>query len=206
MKINKSLLYLLLMVQIQNFAQSINITPNQELILKGIPDGLKIESGNSAFKFVSNASSGAVSGGFETKTNHVLYLGADFVNDIVIDTLGNVGIGPLTTPTAKLHIYRGSKLGLDAPAILTKLFIGTTAAVQGASSVFEHGLDASKILSITLLIDTDLGYNVPENYKIYAGFQAGVSFENTYIYIWNSPANSSQILNKPVQAFVTYEY
>ena len=115
-----------------------------------------------------------------------------------------VGIG-MEDPTAMLHVDQFTKLGNDAPAIRMKKFTGNTATTVGGSTTIVHGLTASKILSISIVIDLGLAGNVTEHYMQSSGYQTDVSFEATNIYVWNSPANSANILNKPFKVLVTYE-
>lgn len=115
-----------------------------------------------------------------------------------------VGIG-MEDPSAMLHVDQFTRLGNDAPAIRMKKFTGNTATMVGGSTTIVHGLTASKILSISIVIDLGLAGNVTEHYTQSSGYQTDISFEATNIYVWNSPANSANILNKPFKVLVTYE-
>ncbi len=151
---------------------------------------------------------GSAGGYLQTHTNFPLVFATNDGNpQMFLKQNGNFGIGDnFTTPTARLHVDGFTKLGLDAPAIKTLKFTGTTAATQNASATpIVHGLTASKILSISVVVDLGAAGNVFENYTQSAGYQVGVSFENTLIYIWNSPTNSANILSKPFKVLVTYE-
>ena len=152
--------------------------------------------------FTSNAFLG-------TKTSHPLnFTTNNELPKVILYNFGDFGIGTDTAGISfltKFEINGFSKLGLNAPSIKTKTFTGTTAGAQNQGTSFAHGLTASKILAIKVMVNLGLAGNVSENYTINSGFQIGVSFENTLIYVWNSPANSSLALNKPYTVFVTYE-
>jgi hypothetical protein len=68
-----------------------------------------------------------------------------------------------------------------------------------------HGLDASKIISIKLLVNTLTGMIVGEDVGYFANLSASVSYDNTYLHVWNKAGNSAAILNKPFTILVTYK-
>lgn len=121
---------------------------------------------------------------------------------------GNVGIGT-STPTAKLEVNGYTKLGTGAsvPAVQMKKLTGVTGASQGQDIVIPHGLTASKILSISVLVEyTDgSGTTISPEYTVAAGWQYSTYFDNTNIHVWNSNTNSSNILGMPVRILITYE-
>ncbi len=144
----------------------------------------------------------------ETSTNHSLSFSTG--NGATLSTLytnGNfkIGSGFVGPEPAKLTVTGYTKLGLNAPAIKTKTFTGNTASAQNQGTSFTHGLTASKILSIKVMVNLGAAGNVAENYTTSSGYQVGVSFENTLVYVWNSPTNSVNILNKPFIVTITYE-
>jgi len=117
---------------------------------------------------------------------------------------GNVGIGT-TTPAAKLEINGFTKLGSDAPALKVKKYSGTTAAAQGNAQLIAHGLDASKILSVTALVEYAVNSWVPASYSTNFDYEFDIYFNGTYIFIVNKTGNSAAILSKPFKVMVTYE-
>ena len=100
-----------------------------------------------------------------------------------------------------------TQLGSSAPAKKMIKFTGTTAALADPNQYTQitHGLTASKILRVDVVVDLGGAGNVQQDYTQSAGYQVGVSFENTFIYVWNSPSNSENIKRKPFKVLVPYD-
>lgn len=79
---------------------------------------------------------------------------------------------------------------------------GTTASSQGASATVAHGVDASKIISVSAVVRPTSSTGYPPNTTT-AGYEYSVSFDSTNITVTNSAANSGSILSKPVAVFIT---
>jgi hypothetical protein len=67
-----------------------------------------------------------------------------------------------------------------------------------------HGLDASKIISIKLIVNVATGFSVGAEHTYYTNYRTAVSHDPTYIHVWNYPNNSSSIRNKPFKILITY--
>lgn len=126
-------------------------------------------------------------------------------NRLSITNGGNVGIGT-STPTTKLEVNGFTKLGSDAPAIKHKLLTGNTATTEGGLVSQVHGLSDAKIVSVTVLVVSLSGSqtHVPPGYPV-VGLQYSFFVENGSVYIRNTAASSSAILNKPYKVFITYQ-
>jgi hypothetical protein len=96
-------------------------------------------------------------------------------------------------------------LGFDAPFIKTKLLLGSTSSTQGGSTVIAHGVSATKILALRILIDSGANGRVVAEYTGNPNFQASMSFDGTNIFVTNNSSNSANILNKPFKIYITYE-
>ena len=106
---------------------------------------------------------------------------------------GNVGIGT-TSPTTKLEVNGFSKLGTDAPAIKMKKLTGTTSATQGVSTSIAHGVDASKILAVNVLVQyLTAGYDVPSSYNANPGYEFDYFVTPTDVIVWPKTGNSAII-------------
>lgn len=123
---------------------------------------------------------------------------------IRITPTGEVGINT-TAPTAELEVNGYTKLGTDAPAVKMKKLTGTTSSSQGTSVSLNHGLNANKILSISVLVDYSAGNCVPPSYTAAANFEYNYYLNGTAVSIINILGNSSLILGKPVRVLITYE-
>lgn len=126
-------------------------------------------------------------------------------NAVWIDPANNnVGIGS-STPAAKLEVNGYTKLGSDAPAIRVKKITGTTSAFEGSEMSIPTGLDAEKILSISVMVRASdptiwLDANSPLNgSRYYWYFFAGD------VRVVTVAGGSAQILSKPVRILITYE-
>lgn len=81
-------------------------------------------------------------------------------------------------------------------------YAGTTASTQGASANVAHGVDASKIISVSAVVNPSASTGVVPNTTA-SGLEYSVSFDATNITITNSAANSSGILSKSFAVFIT---
>ncbi|NHM06729.1 hypothetical protein G4D82_05820 [Flavobacterium sp. CYK-4] len=129
---------------------------------------------------------------------------AAFTENVRFKGTGEVGIGT-TTPTAELEVNGFTKMGTTAPAVKMLKFTGTTAALQGNTSVILHGLTSSKILAVNILVEYTSGSSVPPSYTASAGYEYDYFVSATGITIWNKTGNSANILSKPFRILVTYE-
>ncbi|MBK8847671.1 MAG: hypothetical protein IPO27_14455 [Bacteroidetes bacterium] len=117
---------------------------------------------------------------------------------------GNVGIKS-ANPTAELEVNGFTKLGTDAPAIKMKKFTGTTSATQGGAIFFAHGMNSAKIVDIGVVIEYSAGSFVTINYNLTVGFESGVYYTATHVFLGNVNGNSANILSKPYKLVITYE-
>ncbi|MEO0311680.1 MAG: hypothetical protein RIQ89_1337 [Bacteroidota bacterium] len=117
---------------------------------------------------------------------------------------GHVGI-KTSTPTAELEVNGFTKLGSDAPAVKIKKITGNTAPTQGGTVFVNHGLDQSKILSVSILVlHTGGNYYGPDCTNGSASLYS-YSVSATQIRITNSASSSANILNVPFKITVIYE-
>jgi hypothetical protein len=93
----------------------------------------------------------------------------------------------------------------DNVATKKKFFSGTTANSQSSSVNVTHGITggAAKIVSITGIITYAAGAFVVMN-SPQVGFSVAVSGDNTSINIYNTPNNSSNVLNKSFVLILEY--
>jgi hypothetical protein len=98
-----------------------------------------------------------------------------------------------------------TKLGSDAPAIKMKKITGTTASVQGGQTSLTHGLTASKIIAVNLMIEFNPGEYIGDAHTYIGGYQANFVLYPTTILVSNSTSNSANILSKPFKLLITYE-
>lgn len=157
-------------------------------------------TGNSAVGF-DNATQNGFLG---TTTNHPVTFISNWTERMRIAANGNVGIGT-ATPTATLEVNGFTKLGSNAPAIKQIEFAGTTAATEGSFVDIAHGLTASKIISVQVLIEYTAGNWVPSGYTINPEFLADYVIGATNIRLYNHNGSSGSILSKPVKVLVTYK-
>lgn len=179
---------------------------------------VQIAGSNNALHIIGNlseAAGGKISFGVNSIGNGIpdSYIEEDYADALTI--FGNqriaimsngVGIGT-TTPTAKLEVNGFTKLGTDAPAIKVKKIIGFTNPAEGQWFVVAHGLNSSKILSITALVEFSPGSFIPASYTGGIGYQFDFYVDGTQdaIFVINKLGNSSQILSKPFKIMITYE-
>ena len=88
-----------------------------------------------------------------------------------------------------------------------KKFIATTAATEGAGVLITHGMNSSKFISVSVMVEYSPGYWIGPNDIVAAGPGDHFTWDiaPTYIEIWNTAGNSVSILSKPVIILITYE-
>jgi len=123
---------------------------------------------------------------------------------IRVSAAGDVGINT-TNPTAELEVNGFTKLGSTAPAVKLIKLTATTNVAQGGQTLIVHGLNSTKILSVSVLVEYTAGAGLPPNYTTNPGYEYEYFFNSTSIIVWNKAANSANILSKPVRVLVTYE-
>jgi hypothetical protein len=93
----------------------------------------------------------------------------------------------------------------SAPFIRMKKVTGTTAATLGGTVSFAHGLDATKIVGVTVLVRGATNSWVPPSYIPTSSFVYNYFFDGAIFYIINSAGNSAFLLSKPYSVLFTYE-
>jgi hypothetical protein len=114
-----------------------------------------------------------------------------------------------STFTGSVFVNGYVRLGTSiqgAPPIKMRKITGTGPAVNGTKP-FSHGLNAAKILQVSVLMEYGLaaGETIPENYTTSAGYQYEWQVRTDDILITNRNGNSANIGNRPVRILVTYE-
>jgi hypothetical protein len=121
-----------------------------------------------------------------------------------------IGVNNVTT------MQYATSVGYDSPLISQRKLTGITDAYDPLfpstndgtpyCTKIPHGASsAANIASASLIIDTVTGGFVCAEYSFSPGYKATVSFDNTYIYVWNYPGLSDIIRNKPFTILITYQ-
>ena len=120
-----------------------------------------------------------------------------------VDTNGDLTI----TPSGSKIIVDGfTELGSAAPAIKMKKLTGTTAATEGSFVDIVHGLTASKILAVDLLIEYSAGsFITDESSSLGVGYVASYLVSSTNVRVINHPTDSENVLSKAFKILITYE-
>lgn len=123
---------------------------------------------------------------------------------------GFLGIGTLT-PTANLHVNGFTKLGIDAPAIKMKYLTGNISCnSNNCHSLIPHGLTASKILSVSILINTGTAispifYAPAQNDSALSGNYYYYSIDTTNLDIYHPSSGTANTLGKSYKILITYQ-
>ena len=140
---------------------------------------------------------------FQTFTNTPLSLGVGYLNQhIIFQTDGNTVIPNYT--------------GFGELLIKQKKLIGTTDNYNPSNpntndgspyvNTIAHNLDASKIVSIRIMVNSlGAGLYYAEEHTYIPGVRAAVSFDANHVYISNYPNQSQYIRGCPVTVFITYK-
>ncbi len=117
----------------------------------------------------------------------------------------NVGIGT-SAPNAALEVDGYTMLGSStSPAIKMIELTGTTASSQGASVSIAHGVTASKIISVNVMVAYAANSYIPPSYQGSAGYEFNWYINGSNIYIWNQSSNSGNILSKGIVVTIVYK-
>lgn len=139
-----------------------------------------------------------------TSDNSDVSLRANGAEAMRLEVGGNVGIGT-NNPTTKLEVNGFTKLGSNAPAIKNLKLTGTSANAQGNQVGIAHGLNSSKILSVSVMMEWSAGQWIPASYGATAGYEFDYFVSGTNVQVINKTANSVNILSKPIKILITYE-
>ena len=115
--------------------------------------------------------------------------------------IADLGDGTLTS----LNVDGFSKLGSDAPIVKMKKLTGTTNASEGGETIITHGLTASKIISVTVMVAASANFVIHESYVNDIEYQFNWYLTSTDVRVYNAPGNSGNILSKPIKILITYE-
>jgi len=125
---------------------------------------------------------------------------------LVISPTGNVGIGT-TSPSSALDVQGFSQLGDVSPAIKLSYLTGTTAAAAGGTvDLSLGGISATKVISVTAMVEYSPGLFVPPAYTNVAGYEFTRLLLNSTssVRIINVAGNSASITTKPIRVLITY--
>lgn len=141
-----------------------------------------------------------------TNANGDLYINAKGTGNLILENsaTGNVGIGTNSSPGAKLEVNGYTMLGSSSPKIQMKKLIGTTAGTEGGIVYIAHGLDATKIIAVEVLVGAGSVFIHP-GYRYVPGDEFNFSVGSFEIIVLNITGNSANILSKPIRVLITYE-
>lgn len=123
---------------------------------------------------------------------------------IRIQPNGDVGV-KTAAPTTDFEVNGFTKLGSDAPAIKMKKLTGTTAGTSNSATFVMHGLNAAKILSVTVLVQSTSGNYYPPSSVNSSGAYFDFFVTASAVYVATAPSNSSNIYSRPYRILITYE-
>lgn len=116
----------------------------------------------------------------------------------------NVAFLQANTWAAKQTFQGFTVLGELSPATKYARYTGTTAAAQGNAVTIAHGLDRTKIISITAVVTRNPNDVIPPEFSASAGFQYSVYAGPVNVTLQLSSANSANLLSMPFSILVGY--
>lgn len=109
---------------------------------------------------------------------------------------------------AKVNVRDYTRLGTiasGAPAIKMKKLTLNSAVTSNGQASKDHGLNSSKIISVTTLMEWTPGYFAPTEYSPDPLLRYNYFVSPTQIFIQNNAASCAYICNKVVKIIITYE-
>ncbi len=100
---------------------------------------------------------------------------------------------------------RLGKLSEGAPVIKMKELLVTSSAASNSQATVNHGLDPSKIISVSTLMEWTPGYFAPAEYGADPLLRYNYFISPTQIVIQNNAASCAYICSKPVKILITYK-
>jgi len=88
----------------------------------------------------------------------------------------------------------------------TKKLVGTMPDAQGKKITIAHELKSSKIISVSCLVEDELGSKYTQNYRVRDGFEYGIVVNSSYINVEMTASNSANLIGKPFSMYVVYEH
>lgn len=161
---------------------------------------------NSAGLFLNNSNNTAIPAfvGMQGEESVGFYGSGSGWSFVMNTSTGKTGIGT-TSPSAKLEVNGYTKLGSDAPAVKVKKLTGTTSAIEGFNVNVPHGVTDSKIISVSILVESSTGNFTPPSFTHFSGYEYNFDILNGAVWIFNVSGNSGNILSKPFKVLITYE-
>lgn len=131
--------------------------------------------------------------------------GADSAQDLKIVVGGTPCATAHATGTVTHHA--GTKLGADAPILRVKKITGTTSATEGGVVSVAHGLTASQIRGVQVVVRPTATPDeaVPPGFTANAGRQYDAYTGTSNLAVSNHATNSENILSAGFTALITYE-
>lgn len=117
-------------------------------------------------------------------------------NALVVYKNGNTDINGFT---------RLGQVAEAAPKIKMKELTLTSSATANGQSPVNHGLNSSKIISVTSLMEWTPGFFAPVEYSPDPLLRYNYFISPTQIIIQNNAANCTYICSKPVKVIITYK-
>jgi hypothetical protein len=202
----KKILILLLFVPLA-FGQSVELKPNFDY--SGSPIKITNSLNQPGLVHSSSLINGPIMGTviksdgvyFQTFTNHPLKFAVNNASESYkVTTASNVIVQDA------LVFYSLGIKQLKLTGLTDGFIAGNLATSDGLpyETRIAHGLDASKILAIKLIINADVGFSIGEEYTYSPGNRAAISHDPTYVHVWNYQTNSFNIRNKPFKILITY--
>lgn len=98
------------------------------------------------------------------------------------------------------------RFGSDAPWLRCKKLTGTTAGSEGFNTAIAHGLNQSKVISVTVHVwDSFNGAWIPHGYTLATEREFHWRLSASDINVSNSNTNSGAILNAAIRVLIWYE-
>lgn len=171
--------------------------------------GYNITSGNAANRWRFSGADGASWVQFEGASGRLFSsTGVPAAGGLITEATALTWTNAAVTIPLKVTHSGYTLLGASSPALQCKKLTGTTGAAQGNLVTVAHGLTGAKILGLDVAVANSANNGILPNIASLggsAGFEYSVWWDGTNVSLYNSAANSANILSKAFTVLITYE-
>ncbi|WP_341224676.1 hypothetical protein [uncultured Arcticibacterium sp.] len=149
---------------------------------------------------------GNEAGGNETRSNRLYIENSSSQTPLIYGNFedDSLKVNGNLEVTENVNTAGFTQLGEESPAIKLKTIIDTSPASQNGTKSIPHGLNATKIINVSVYINSSVQNWVPPNYHGGPNYEYDYYFNSTNVVIKTMVNNSANVIDKPLKILITY--